>query len=210
VAPVPRYLSQDHVHAAACKAISDEWTNYTGPAGLLSADPFRPDASLPAAPTTFGGPDSAFPTDGDIYHAEPTEDRHSWDVPWVSCYIAGEFETGDGMSSGEVHVDVEVEVRCRFGLDSSNNAGRLAHPMSAAHAKWCAHAAQVIIQDKIGETARTLDATNAYGIIGPIGASDIAVDERPPDEGRPASVVQFDAIASVTIRQTQYRGWVTA
>ena len=125
-------------------------------------------------------------------------------------YIAGEFETGDGMSSGEVHVDVEVEVRCRFGLDSSNNAGRLAHPMSAAHAKWCAHAAQVIIQDKIGETARTLDATNAYGIIGPIGASDIAVDERHPDEGRPASVVQFDAIASVTIRQTQYRGWVTA
>lgn len=210
MAVVPRYISQDHVHAAAVKALGDNWTAYVGGAGLLAADPFRPTASLPAAPTTFGGPDSAFPTDGDIYHIEPVDGRHTWDVPWVACYVAGEVESGEGLSSSEDLVDVDVEVRCRFGLDTDNNAGRLAHPISASHAKWCVHAAMLIVQDKIGATARALDATYAYGIVGPVAVGDILVDERPPDEGRTAGITHFEAIGTVTIRQTQYRGWETS
>lgn len=206
---IARWVSDDHVHLAAVRALCLHWASYTGDGGLMATDPYRP-ARRPDAPTTYGGPASALPTDGDIYTHSPLTGDATWAVPWMAVYLSGSNDTGIGTDESSTFRDVQVTVRARYGLDDDAIAPRLARTVSEGCARYLARAAQRVIADKIAVTAAALDpdgsdGTFAYGVFTPWSMSSVTTEQAPTAPGTAQGRAVFDAIATVTIRQSQYR-----
>jgi len=206
---IARWVSDDHVHLAAVRALCLHWSAYTGDGGLMAGDPYRP-ARRPVAASLYGGPSNALPVNGDIYTHSPLSGDSTWAVPWIAVYLSGANPTGIGTDQNSTFRDVRVTVRARYGLDDDSVATRIARTVSEAGARYLARAAQRVIADKIAITAAALDpdgsdGTFAFGVFTPMEMSEVTTEQAPTAPGVSQGRAVFDALATVTVRQSQYR-----
>lgn len=198
-----------HVRIAVLRALylnlPDAWTS----GGYWYQAPTEPPASmLPTAPTTFGGPYTAVPTDGAYLLTMAGSDVTPREVPFIALGQTRQYDTGEGTDTQWRIVRVEVPIVVRVGISEVEAGARAALGIMEAYAETLCQAALTTTQVYMPGVARALDADNALGILScdevvTPPAIDLSIARSVPSAGHGS--VTTDAACTLAVRQWQFR-----
>jgi|TARA_Y100000310_G_C20674227_1_gene812010 hypothetical protein len=161
-----------HLHLSAFKAITTQFSTYTGAGGSFVDDPFAiPAASLPSVPTTFVDLDSltdALPTNGDFYGVEQRADNMSGQrkTPWVEVVYHDWTNPGDVFRRDQqtLLAQVAIEVRCRVAVSHDEFGADGAAFVAQGRALWLADCCATIVAEDTTPQAASFDSTDRWGV----------------------------------------------
>lgn len=176
---------------------------------FFDAETEPPAAMLPDAPTDFGGPYSAIPTNGGYLFAMPAAETPSREVPFLGIGQTTQSDAGRSTTDNLYRlVRVEIPIVARVGVSEVEAGNRAALGVMQAYASTLCLAAMTAAMEGTPPVARALDATNALNIFtcGEVvrpPAIDLAAAQAIPSHGHGATTV--DAVCVIAVEQWQYR-----